>query len=453
MQRKVEKLIYRIEDQPSTPHFISSQVADGPSYLLELIKYEYIRNSRIERFMNPAKSFPIEQSYINLAIVQTKDQQEKEKNLRDSQHNDAIIEAFENIHGTRTPIDVKDIFKICKDHTRNVLVFGRAGIGKSTFCRYIAYQWATGIIWQEYELIALIPLRSLTADRYPILPAGANYSLIDVLKKECFSFDPYLSEKDEKQLQEQFYNSRILWLLDGYDEIGQNVPTHIRRLLNDQLLKTPHHIITSRPYMNTLSHSVQLEITGFTDDNISKYLKQFFQDIENETHNSSAEDEKILRFLKRNPRIWGIAHIPINLELICSVWSNTDWATMETMTITMLYDKIIEWIFRRYLERQREISTDLLCEKEVYQKCKSELAFLGRLAFLAMEKNIIILHPDLLQQAQNDTNCSLTLNRHLLNIGLLKSLINHHGVGTRIEARKDHYFVHLSFQEHFAARS
>ncbi|CAF1281452.1 unnamed protein product [Adineta steineri] len=294
--------------------------------------------------MNPAKSFPIEQSYINLAIVQTKDQQEKEKKLRDSQHNDATIEAFENIHGTKTPIDVKEIFKTCKDKRRNVLVFGRAGIGKSTFCRYIVYQWATGIIWQEYELIALIPLRSLTADRYPILPAGANYSLIDVLKKECFSFDPYLSEKDEKQLQEQFYNSRILWLLDGYDEIGQNVPTHIRRLLNDQLLKTPHHIITSRPYMNTSSHSVQLEITGFTDDNISKYLKQFFQDIGNETQNSSAEDEKILRFLKRNPRIWGIAHIPINLELICSVWSNTDWATMETMTITMLYDALAEWI-------------------------------------------------------------------------------------------------------------
>ncbi|CAF1471221.1 unnamed protein product [Adineta steineri] len=263
----------------------------------------HLKECRIERFMNPAKSFPIEQSYINLAIVQTKDQQEKEKKLRDSQHNDAIIEAFENIHGTKTPIDVKEIFKTCKDKRRNVLVFGRAGIGKSTFCRYIAYQWATGIIWQEYELIALIPLRSLTADRYPILPASASYSLIDVLKKECFSFDPYLSEKDETQLQEQFYNSRILWLLDGYDEIGQNVPTHIRRLLNDQLLKTPHHIITSRPYMNTLSHSVQLEITGFTDDNISKYVKQFFDQVENEAQNLSAEDENVLSFLKRNLRI------------------------------------------------------------------------------------------------------------------------------------------------------
>ncbi|CAF3846095.1 unnamed protein product [Adineta steineri] len=351
------------------------------------------------------------------------------------------MEAFENIHGTKTPVDIKDIFKTCKDKRRNVLVFGRAGIGKSTFCQFVAYQWATGIIWQEYELIALIPLRSLTEDNYPALPAGINYSLIDVLRKEYFSSDQYLSEKDETQLQEQFHNSRILWLLDGYDEIGQNVPTHIRRLLNDQLLKTPHHIITSRPYMNTLSHSVQMEITGFTDDNISKYVKQFFNQIGSETQNSSAEDEKILRFLKRNPRIWGIAHIPINLELICSVWSNTDWATTKTMTITMLYDALAEWICRRYLEKQRDTSTDLLCENDVYEICKNELAFLERLAFLGMESNTIILSPTLLQKARNDTNCSLAENRHLLNIGLLKSFTQYRGIGMRIEAKKDHYFT------------
>ncbi|CAF1006613.1 unnamed protein product [Adineta steineri] len=452
MEANVEALIYRIIYQTPTPQYISSQVAGGTSYLFELIRYGYTRNSRIERFMNPAKSFPIDQSYVNLSIVETKDQQEKEKKLRDSQHNDAIMEAFENIHGTKTPVDIKDIFKTCKGQTRNLLVFGRAGIGKSTFCQYIAYQWATGMIWQEYDLVALIPLRSLTTDRYPILPAGTNYSLIDVLKKECISFDQYVSEKDETQLKEQFHNRRILWLLDGYDEIVQNVPTHLGSLLDDQLLKTPHHIITSRPYMNTLSHSVQLEITGFTDDNISKYVKQFFDEIEKEPQNSTAEDEKILSFLKRNPRIWGIAHIPINLELICSVWSNTRWSETKTLTMTGLYDEITEWICRRYLEKQPQTSTDSWSENDVYKKCKNELAFLERLAFLGMESNTIILGSILLQKAQNETTCSLAENLHLLNIGLLKSFAHHHGTGMRIELKKDHYFVHLSFQEYFAAR-
>ncbi|CAF1494692.1 unnamed protein product, partial [Didymodactylos carnosus] len=38
-----------------------------PTYLCELIRHQHKRYSRIERLMNPAKSFPIEQSYINLA--------------------------------------------------------------------------------------------------------------------------------------------------------------------------------------------------------------------------------------------------------------------------------------------------------------------------------------------------------------------------------------------------
>jgi hypothetical protein len=139
---KTKELIDRIKEQPSLP-----EPKTEPSYLMELIKYEYSRNARIERIMNPAKSFPIEQSYINLAIVKAKDQHEKEKQLRDAQHSNAIMSSFEEIYGMKTEIVVKDIFERCKNQEKQVLVFGRAGIGKSTFCRYVAYQWATGSYW------------------------------------------------------------------------------------------------------------------------------------------------------------------------------------------------------------------------------------------------------------------------------------------------------------------
>ncbi|CAF1402435.1 unnamed protein product, partial [Rotaria sordida] len=122
---------------------------------------------------------------------------------------------FEQIYGSKTPIDVKDIFKACKDQIRKVLVFGRAGIGKSTFCRYVAYQWATGAIWSEYELVVLVHLRSLTESRYPF---GTIYSPVDIVEKEYFSY-PCLSGKDKQLLQQELRENHILWLLDGYDEI------------------------------------------------------------------------------------------------------------------------------------------------------------------------------------------------------------------------------------------
>ena len=63
--------------------------------------------------MNPAISFPIEQSYINLSIVDTKEQNRKEKLLRDAQPATIIMGTYEQIYGTKTAIDVKDIFKTC----------------------------------------------------------------------------------------------------------------------------------------------------------------------------------------------------------------------------------------------------------------------------------------------------------------------------------------------------
>ena len=78
-------------------------------------------------------------------------------------------------------------------------------------------------------------------------------------------------EKDKEILTNQLNRFKVLWIFDGYDEIVENVPLHLECLFQ-QMLKTPHHIVTSRPYSNILSYKVQMEITGFTNENIPKYV-------------------------------------------------------------------------------------------------------------------------------------------------------------------------------------
>ncbi len=280
--------------------------------------------------------------------MEIKEQQEKEKKLLNAKFSNEIIGTYEEIYGMKTKVEIKNIFEKCKDHLKNILVVGRAGIGKTTFCRYVAYQWATGAIWQQYQLVIFIRLRRLTESRYPPLAPGTRYSLIDLVKTEYGCHN--LSEKDERLFKEHFDNSQVLWLLDGYDEIVQNVPSHLQYVM-EQLLKTPHHILTSRPYLNTLSYTVQLEIIGFTDNNIKEYVKQFFDQIKDEIDNASVQAEKLIGFLQCNPRIWGIVHIPVNLELICSLWCDTDWSDTTTLTMTTVYDKMIEWLCRRHLKK------------------------------------------------------------------------------------------------------
>ena len=190
-------LINQIQQQPPAAQLTRTPLPQQPSYLYELVKHEYKRNSRIEHFMNPSQSFSIEQSYINLAIVETKDQQEKEKQLCADASNNVVMDTFEQIYGTKMRIDIEDIFRGCEYHEKRVLVFGRAGNGKSTFCRYGAHQWASGKIWPEYDLVALISLRSLTEQQYP---SNREYDLVDVLRKTCFCWNRRLSEKGRETL-------------------------------------------------------------------------------------------------------------------------------------------------------------------------------------------------------------------------------------------------------------
>ncbi|CAF1417801.1 unnamed protein product [Adineta ricciae] len=426
-----------------------SELPDTSADLFKSIKQMYQRSCHIESLINPAISFPIDECYINLTIVETKQQREKENLLNSDQYNETILETFEEIYGAKSLIDVKNIFDTCKRSEKQILVFGRAGIGKSTFCRYIAYQWATNMFWLQYEIVILIPLRRLTISRYPTLASGQNYSLIDLIKKEVF-FDK-LSEAEENCLRHhlRLNTSKVLWILDGYDEVVQNVPSHLQYLV-EQLLSTTHHIVTSRPYLNTLSYDVQMEITGFTDENIMGYIQQFFSQMKDDLGDMTDKVETLRNLLESNRSVRGVAHIPVNLELICSVWSGKNSMETEKLTITALYNTMIEWLCRRYLKAQN-IHYQKLSERELYERCKTELTFLECLAFMAMDSNTIIIRPDLLKRALDEANVSTENNPDILNIGILKSF-HQKGIGTQIEMEKDYYFVHLSFQEYFAAR-
>ena len=68
-----------------------------------------------------------------------------------------------------------------------------------------------------------------------------------------------------------------------------------------------------------------------------------------------------------------------------------------------------------------------------------------------MVNNTVLIRKELLRKAMKETQCSLRTNPQILNIGILKPY-DSGATGNRFEVDKHHYFVHLSFQEYFAAR-
>ncbi|CAF1188268.1 unnamed protein product [Rotaria magnacalcarata] len=461
IRMKAQELIGRIRNEFSV---LTADASHLPIKLFEMIREKYLReNHRIKRLMNEEKSFPIEQNYINLAILETKEQQEKEKQLKqpdnDNQideeneqnklrkhQNKDILGTFEEIYGNKTTIDVENIFEKCKDQTKKILVLGRAGIGKSTFCQYITYRWAKGEIWPQYRLVVLIRLRSLTDSRYP--RREPPYTTMDLVKKEYLEVED-ISDEMTHHLKEQCSKGLVLWILDGYDEFVQNIPEQLKGVFK-HIGDTQHHILTSRPYAIALPYDTKLEITGFTNENIPRYIEQFFDQIKTQSKSAISNGQKLQEFLKSNANIWGVAHIPVNLELICSLWSDYDWSKTAILTMTQLYSKITEWLCRRYLTR-KNINHEDMTNQDLYKECEMELQFLEYLAFNAMERKEIMLPPELLEKTETQLGCSLRKYPQLLNIGILRSY-DDRATGSSIDRQKQHYFVHLSFQEYFAAR-
>ncbi|CAF2942237.1 unnamed protein product [Rotaria sp. Silwood2] len=265
-------------------------------------------------------------------------EREDEQDSSSKTYNPNILGTYEEIYGTKSPIAMEEIFNKCTDQIKKVLVLGRAGIGKSTFCQYATFRWAKGEIWSEYALVLLIYLRKLTIIRYP---TGTKYTLRHLLENEYYPCED-LSNEQIRYFQELCREHRVLWILDGYDEFAESTSEHLRDVF-DHICQTQHHILTSRPFAIRFEYDVKMEIIGFTDDNITKYAEQFFDQKQNQEKGASLECQKLLQFLKSNSNHWGVAHIPVNLELICSLWSESDWSEKKVLTITSLYDNITEW--------------------------------------------------------------------------------------------------------------
>ena len=86
-------------------------------------------------------------SFINLAILTQNQVKESEKQFTESSKaidsRDLYYNSFEALYQAKESIDLKDIFSPLRQEpaSKRIVVEGRAGIGKTTLCKYIANAW------------------------------------------------------------------------------------------------------------------------------------------------------------------------------------------------------------------------------------------------------------------------------------------------------------------------
>ena len=393
------------------------------------------------------RKLPIDTHYVELTIISDTEQREKEK----------LLTERSDLFTAKQPIKIEEIFDICKtapSGAQRVVARGRAGIGKSVVCQRMAFQWAKEELWRDrFQAVFWISLRNLTKNNYP---TERRYELHEIIHQECFNNQ--LPEEQyralEKALKEQ--SDQFLILADGYDELSPVCTRGYLQSVVKAILSHPHVFLTSRPQViSEIPESLELEVIGFSDENMESFIKKYFDA-------NLAKGLRLIQFLKQSSSMRSIAHIPINLELLCGIWEDNELSDKETPTFTKLYQAMVQSLFRRYLSKERFTPNEIVKvpSRVIDANCHQLPAYLEAIAWRAMEADTIYLPESLILEEidkveKKNKNDELTLQeREQQDIERLQ-LIHYRSGFLRLTAENMHqrkaYFAHLTFQEYFAA--
>ena len=203
-----------------------------------------------------------------------------------------------------------------KDAPHNVLIRGKAGVGKTTLVKKMAKQWAEKKLWNDIKYLFVVTLREL--------PQDSKWTLADLLLGEL-----RLSE-DEKTvaINEICKHSKdTMVAIEGLDEFPKykfsekrggmgNVEVDLNVLISGiirgKTLEGAKVIVTSRltDQLPSEEFDCVTEIYGFSKENIEKYVDKY----------SGSDSELqlfIRRFLDTNVNIATMCYIPIQANFVC----------------------------------------------------------------------------------------------------------------------------------------
>ncbi|XP_015747313.1 PREDICTED: uncharacterized protein LOC107327071 [Acropora digitifera] len=194
------------------------RVLNDNSVVVKLLRAEYNRRAQFNPLLwNDAVKLPLENVYTRLKIV---------SRWKPGSDTDEV-----------NPCDIFGVLK--KGDDPMILIEGSPGIGKTTFCLKLAYDWANQssvASFPQFELVLLLKCRDIDGDlteaiTEQLLPNDINE---DIRK----TFFHYLNDIHNQE--------RILIILDGLDELPKKSRHHVDLFLRRRILSFCYVLTTTR---------------------------------------------------------------------------------------------------------------------------------------------------------------------------------------------------------------
>ena len=416
------------------------------------VKSKY-KQCEIERNLHVLKWPPTPSNvFINLAcidwesVVSKEEADEYTRAMVEDGNVDVIMKKKTNIDFSYIDQDLPPVTAFKKV----VLVEGAPGVGKSTFAWEFCRRWERGEIAQQYQLVLLLRLRDGRMSRAK--------SLRDLIYHSSESVCQAVVEELELT-----FGVNTLIILEGFDELpdSQRKENSIfLELILGQLLLHATIMITSRPWATgallvDIKHRIflHIEILGFTEENITKYVTSVFTGEGKKTASAidqsvggpdevSEEAQKnidnVMAYIGKYPQIKACMYIPLNAAIVVSIYRESmksKWVL--PTTLTELYNSLTRFLLLRHLRGHAK-----------YQKCRvesfedlpgevySQFLHISKIAYKgisAESESVQLIFPDIPDDFET--------------LGLMQSVSQLFMDGQKTS----HNFLHLTFQEFLAA--
>ncbi|XP_035691621.1 NACHT, LRR and PYD domains-containing protein 12-like [Branchiostoma floridae] len=310
---------------------------------------------------------------------------------------------------------------------RRILIEGNAGIGKTTEVSKLALDWAEGrsSVLEKYDLVFPIALRKV----------GESQSLTNCIFDQLLPEDVPFQESDLETYLKG--NDRVLIILDGFDEWVIHEGHDVTKLLTGKIFRDCCLLVTTRPSHTSQLHRLmraymrpdtQVEITGFSQDNIRTYVHRFFTGDE-------AKAAALVSKMDSSLIPTGILATPILLLLTCMMWEEKQDLVFGGR-IFPLYDELVSFTIRRHCVRNNVGS-----DKGIPDSIRDAFLCAGALAFNGLiENRLVYSKDDVVKYCGEDSLQELVL------LGIL----HRQQSPSRLNPSDQFSFSHKTMQEYFA---
>ncbi|XP_068687961.1 uncharacterized protein [Montipora foliosa] len=333
------------------------------------------------------------------------------------------------VHPASLEIDLGNIFS-CEGDVSMALAEGSPGIGKTTLCLKLAYDWANESMpstFPIFELVLLLKCRDLDGD------------IMEAISEQLLPDDIAVKTKEGllNFITDLVNQKRILIILDGLDELPEKSQHHVSKLLKRSILLFCYVLTTTRQEKGIearkqFAFDICVQIEGFTEQDSFEYIRKHFKNID------PSKGERLIEETKENTFLHALQKNPLNLLLLCVVYEDHEGKLPSSRTD--LYQIIVRCLLRRYCEK----NSVKACEEDsdLEKQFEANILVLGELAWECLLNDRHSFREDELTKLERSDDKLVV--RYLSLVFKEESL-------KRLKPNHEYFFLHKSFQEYMAA--